>query len=105
MGVWSENSMVKIGTIITVKGKKYKIEKSTRKGKKRMAVPYNWKGETVHFGAIGHKIKTGTKHGDSYCARSSAIPKKKDTKNATPNILSRLAWGCKGKKSVDTNKK
>ncbi len=55
-------------------------------------------GKTVKFGAKGYSIAAGTKKGDSYCARSSGIPKCKEPPCA--NDLSRKAWGCVGKKSV-----
>jgi len=67
-------------------------------------------GKIVKFGAQGHRVKVGTKAGDSYCSRSLGIAKKfkqdcsgKD-KN-TPNCLSRQRWGCVGSKSVKSKAK
>jgi len=54
-------------------------------------------GKVIEFGAKGYKIAPGTPKGDRYCARSSGIPKCQNP--PCPNDLSRMAWGCVGKKS------
>lgn len=80
--------------IVVVRGKRYKITRSNRKGKK-----YKVKvgDKYVHFGAKGYRIKPGTKYGDSYCARSSGIKGTNDI--MSPNFWSRVMWACEGKKS------
>jgi len=90
-------SRIQIGKTVKVKGKQYKISKGTAKGKKYKATPVNGEGSSINFGAKGYTIKSGTKAGDSYCARSSGI--KSSKKGATANDFSRLAWNCEGKKS------
>lgn len=79
---------------IKIYGKEYKVQRSQREGKK-----YKIKvGEReIHFGAKGYRIKPGTKHGDSYCARSSGI---KNLKGIDANDASRAMWRCRGKKSL-----
>ena len=91
-------SRIKIGNIVTVKGKKYKIGAGTNKGKKYKATPVNGTGKTLQFGAKGYKAGAGTKRGDSYCARSAGI--KTTQKGATPNDFARMLWNCNGKKSM-----
>jgi hypothetical protein len=65
---------------------------------------------TVKYGQAGKaadggdRIRPGTSHGDSYCARSLGIKKrlsksKQNDKN-TPNNLSRKRWRCRGAKSM-----
>jgi hypothetical protein len=78
------------------------VQRSTRKGKKyKVRVCKEVRGKrqckTIHFGASGHRIKPGTKAGDSYCARSSGIKGADDPLSA--NYWSRRMWGCVGKKS------
>lgn len=70
-----------------------KIKRSTRPTKKFMV---EVGGKTIHFGASGMRIKSGTEAGDSYCARSAGIVTKKNS----PNYFSRRMWGCVGDKSV-----
>jgi len=79
-------SRIKIGKIVTVKGKKYK------------ATPVNGMGKTLQFGAKGYKAGAGTKRGNSYCARSAGI--KTTQSGATPNDFARMLWNCNGKKSM-----
>jgi len=65
---------------------------------------------TVKYGQAGKaadgtdRIKPGTAHGDSYCARSLGIkkrlPKSKQNDKNTPNNLSRKRWRCRGAKSM-----
>lgn len=65
---------------------------------------------TIKYGQAGKakdgkdRIRPGTSHGDSYCARSLGIkkrlPKKKQNDPNTPNNLSRKKWKCKGAKSM-----
>jgi len=78
----------------TVKGKKYSIYRSQRKGKK-----YKVKvgRENIHFGAKGYKMYPSTKRGDNYCARSYGIKGKDNIKSA--NFWARKMWKCIKKKS------
>ena len=90
-------SIIRIGKIVTVKGRRYKIAASTAKGKKYKATPLSG-GGVVNFGAKGFTAQPGTPRGDNYCARSSGI---KSTKSgATANDFSRMLWNCRGKKSM-----
>jgi hypothetical protein len=91
-------SRIKIGNIVTVKGKKYKIAAGTNKGKKYKATPVSGTGKTLQFGAKGYKAGAGTKRGNSYCARSAGI--KTTQSGATPNDFARMLWNCNGKKSM-----
>lgn len=75
--------------------KRYKTLKPS-KGKKFSKVVG---GKKINYGAKGYKIKPGTSAGDSYCARSFGIEKRKKKKGVTANTLSRRRWGCRGKKS------
>ena len=87
--------------IVKVNGKRFKISKSSRKGKQLKAEPLNG-GKTVHFGDPDMKEFPGTDRGDNYCARSLGIAKKYDKRGDTssPNFWSRkYLWNCKGKKS------
>ena len=69
---------------------KYKITRSTRKGKKFQVTV---KGKTIHFGAKGYRIgKVGSKKWKSYCARSVGIKGAKDITSA--NYWSRKKWKC-----------
>ena len=90
-------SRIRIGKIVTEKGRKYKIAASTAKGKKYKAVPLSGKG-VINFGAKGYTAQPGTPRGDRYCARSSGI--KSSKKGATANDFSRMLWNCRGKKSM-----
>jgi hypothetical protein len=65
---------------------------------------------TIKYGQAGKakdgkdRIRPGTAHGDSYCARSLGIKKrlsksKQNDKNS-PNNLSRKRWRCRGAKSM-----
>ena len=72
-----------------------KVQRSDREGKKYKVVVG---GKEIHFGASGYRIKPGTPAGDSYCARSAAIPGAND--RTTPNYWARKLWSCRGKKSV-----
>ena len=101
------NEQLRVGDKITVEGVEYVIKKSTRKNKDKMAIPVDKTLglSPVHFGHPDHIVKTGTQYGDSYCARSKKIPRKKVKKGATPNDLARKDWGCVGDKSKDTRKR
>jgi hypothetical protein len=65
---------------------------------------------TVKYGQAGKaadgtdRIKPGTPHGDSYCARSLGIKrrlsKNKQNDKNSPNNLSRKRWRCRGAKSM-----
>ena len=80
---------------LTVQGKRYKVYRSNRKGKK-FKVEVN--GKVIHFGAKGYSISPGTKKGDKYCTRSSGI---KGTDNIlSANFWSRRMWRCKNRKSL-----
>lgn len=76
-----------------------------RKAKARGCTPTKGKkscriinGKRVSFGAKGYRIKTGTKAGDSYCARSLGIRRKFGRTPA--NEASRRKWKCRGAKSM-----
>jgi len=84
---------------VKIRGISGTVRQSTRKGKKWMFVPDNPNYKTVHAGQKGAKIRPGTEAGNSYCARSANIPRKKGQK-VSPNDLARKAWNCKGKRSV-----
>ena len=71
------------------------IKRSTREDKKYMV---EVDGKTIHFGAKGYRIKPDTTAGDSYCARSAAIPGANDP--STPNYWARQLWSCRGDKSI-----
>jgi hypothetical protein len=61
--------------------------------------------KTVRYGAKGYKVKSGTKAGDSYCARSNGQMKKHPKAAKNPNSplrLSRAKWKCSGSKSRRT---
>lgn len=82
--------------IITVMGRKFRIEPSTRKNKQNQATSLDGKLK-IHFGDKNMKEYPATKRGDAYCARSSGI---KSSQKYNANIFSRkLLWNCKGKKS------
>jgi hypothetical protein len=81
---------------ITFNGKRYKVYRSQRKGKK-FKIKYG--SSEIHFGASGYRIAPSTKKGDRYCARSSGI-RTKTTKKPSPNTLSRKMWKCKAKRSI-----
>lgn len=91
-------SRIQIGKVIPVKGRKYKIGRGTAKGKKYKACTVTGRKKCIQFGAKGYTIATGTKKGHRYCSRSSGITSSK--KGATPNDFSRIAWNCRGKKSM-----
>lgn len=77
------------------KGKaKAKMVTDPKTGKK-VKRSYGQAGKTKDGSA---RVQTGSKKGDSYCARSAAIPKCK--KPPCANDLSRKRWKCKGKKSM-----
>jgi len=87
--------------IVKVKGKKFRIKKSSRKNKQLVAEPLG-KGKPVHFGDPDMPEYPGTERGNNYCARSLGIAKQHDIKGDTssPNFWSRkYLWNCKGKKS------
>ena len=90
-------SRIKIGKIVTVKGKQYKIVKPTAKNKKYKAVPTSGKGRSIHFGAKGYTVAPGTPRGNNYCARSSGIKSSKP--GAGANDFARMLWNCSGKTS------
>ena len=81
---------------ITLLGRKFTIEKSSRKNKQFTATSKD-KKIVIHFGDSRYPEFPDSPRGDNYCARSSGI-QSKEKFNA--NVLSRkLLWGCKGKKS------
>ncbi len=92
-----KKSRIQIGKIISVKGRKYKIGKSSAKGKKYKATPLSGSG-VINFGATGYRAAPGTKRGNSYCARSSGIKSSKS--GASSNDFARILWNCRGKKSM-----
>jgi hypothetical protein len=87
-------SRIKIGKIVTEKGKRYKIVKPTAKGKKYKAVPVSGKGRSHHFGDKNYKVSPGTPRGDRYCKRSGGIKSSKP--GASPNDFARKLWNCVG---------
>ena len=89
-------SRIKIGKVVSVGGKKFRISKPTAKGKKYKAVPVSGKGKSYHFGAKGYFARPGTPKGNNYCARSSGIKSKK----ISPNTFARMLWNCQGKISL-----
>lgn len=94
-------SNIKIGDVVTVKGKKYLIYVSPRRGKRYLAVPVNGRGLSYHFSHSDYSIHTGTKRGNNYCTRSKSI---KSSRQRSANDFARLAWGCVGKKSIRKKK-
>ena len=91
-------SRIQLGKIVTVKGRKYKIGRGTAKDKKYKGCTITGRKRCVQFGAKGYTIATGTEKGHNYCARSSGITSSQ--KGATPNDFSRMAWNCRGKRSM-----
>lgn len=73
----------------------YNVTASDRADKKYKATDDD--GNEIHFGASGYRIKPGTDAGNSYCARSAAIPAAK----GSANWWARQLWSCEGKRSVD----
>ena len=90
-------SRIQIGKVVTVKGRKYKIGRSTAKGKKYRATPLKGSG-VINFGAKGYRAAPATSRGISYCSRSFGI--KSSKKGATANDFSRMLWNCNGKNSL-----
>jgi len=90
---------LKPGQTISIKGKRFKITRSTRKGKHWKACPAASKGPCVHFGAKGAKVMPGTPKGDSFCARTLPLSRKQRSKAPTPNDFARRDWRCSGAKS------
>ena len=87
---------IKIGKIVTVGGKRFRIVRPTAKGKKYKAVPVSGKGRSYHFGAKGYTVAPGTARGHSYCARSAGIK----AATISPNSFARMLWNCQGKRSL-----
>lgn len=52
------------------------------------------------FGLKGARIVPGGPKGHGYCARSAGIPDASPNWQRNPNYWSRLAWSCKGERSV-----
>jgi len=85
---------------ITIRGFRGKLTKATAKGKKwKFTYTYKGKKRSVSAGAKGYSISPSTKRGDSYCARSAGIKRKKGG-GVSPNDVARYMWKCRGKKSV-----
>ena len=86
-------SKIKIGNVIKVKNFYYKILRSNRKNKKYKAVNIT-NNKTYHFGQKGYYVRTGTKRGNSYCARSEKIG---NPDKISSNTFARLLWNCNKK--------
>lgn len=87
------------GQVVRVKGRRFRISRSGRKGKHWRACCLTGRGRCIHFGQPGATVKPGTPKGDSFCARSYPLSRKQASRAATANDLARLDWRCKGKKS------
>ncbi len=93
------NKRYRIGSIIRVKRKDYKLYASPLKYKKYRAIPVNGRGQSFDFSHSDYTIEPGTKKAHNYCARSSGIKRKKKAYR-TPNDFARKVWYCVGKKSI-----
>ena len=90
---------LKSGQTTKVKGKRFLISRSSRKGKYWKACPVGGQKGCVHFGASGAKVRPGTPKGDSFCARTYPLAKRQKSQGATPNDFARLDWRCRGARS------